>query len=657
MSEVEDRLFAKLDPQQADVVRHVDGPALVVAGAGAGKTTTLVRRVANLIRMGVDPGTILLLTFTRAAAEEMTKRARRFEPEAHRIASGTFHSVGSRLIRDNHSLFGLAPNFTVLDPSDVEDTFKRLVAENPMQGASPRASTIAKVVSFAVNTQQPVDQVVQARWPKWKTWAEEIDNLKKLYDAYKRRHQCVDFDDLLRMFVALAEDPSTGPDLRRKFRYVMVDEVQDCNALQMKILYALGSDGGNVMAVGDPSQSIYGFRGAAPGTMYEIRDKWPGTRTLLIETNYRSTPEIVACADSVDRSMAKRVNRNLVAKRDSLRIKPQLTRVADKASESALIADLILDKREMGVEWKDQAVLVRSMRNLRHVELELASRGIPTVVRGGIRIHEAGHVKDILAVMRIVANHEDEPAWMRLLSMLPKVGEKTALAISRECVARPGLREALGTLVELGLKRPQLAVAHKALRDVANAREPAGMLSAAKFALEDLLAERYPEDWDARRKDIDALSDIAAAQPDLEEFLRTLTIDVSVDQRATYEGEAPDEEGCVTLATIHSSKGLEWECVYMPSFMQGHLPTGFADPSDDPDEEKRLMYVLVTRAKSELVLMRPQMTLVKGRSMMAEPSEFEHIVRRHCHERQSMPTEQPKPAMSLGLSGHRINGW
>jgi len=654
--EAELRLFNKLDEQQSAVVRHMDGPALVVAGAGAGKTTTLVRRVAHLIHRGVDPTTILLLTFTRNAAQSMTDRARSFDAEAGRIASGTFHSVASRLIRDNHTIFGLAPHFTVLDPSDVEDTFKRLLAENPMEGASPRASTVAKVVSYAVNTMKPVDAVVARRWPKWQTWAGDIDRLKRLYDAYKRKHQCVDFDDLLRMFVALAEDPASGPDLRRRFRYVMCDEVQDCNALQMRILYALGRDGGNVMAVGDPSQSIYGFRGAAPGTMYEIRDAWPDTKLLLIETNYRSTPEIVGCADSVDRSMARRIERHLVASRKSHRVKPTLATCADKPTEACHIADLILDKRDEGVPYKEQAVLVRSMRNLRHVELELAARNIPTVVRGGIRIHEAGHVKDVLAPLRLLANHEDEPAWMRLLSMMPKIGEKSALKVARELVPQPNLARAVDALANMALTKPTLALAVSVLRDVQGPGEPAAMLYAARRSMEDLLSERYPEDWDARKKDIDALIDIAAGQTDLDEFLRTLTIDVSVDQRATYEGEPPDEEGVVTLATIHSSKGLEWDCVYMPSFIQGHLPSGFADPDDDPDEERRLMYVLVTRAKNELVLMRPQMALVKGRPMMVDGSGFEHIVRPHCRETQAGPSSEPQ-TMGLGLRGMRINAW
>lgn len=655
----EERLFHRLDPQQAEVVRHTDGPALVVAGAGAGKTTTLVRRVAHLIHKGVNPSSILLLTFTRAAASSILERARKFAPEAHKVQGGTFHSVASKLIHDNHMMFGLAANFSVLDPGDVEDTFKRLIAENPMQGASPRASTVAKVVSYAVNTIQPVEAVVQRRWPKWVTWSSEIGNLAKLYDAYKRAHNCVDFDDLLRMFAALAEDPASGPELRRKFRYVMCDEVQDCNALQMRILFALGSEGGNVMAVGDPSQSIYGFRGSAPGTMYAIRDEWEGTRLLLIETNYRSTPEIVNCADVVDRSMARRINRNLQAKRDSIRVRPLITQVADRPAESVLIADYILDRRDEGIPYKEQAVLVRSMRQVRHVELELAARGIPTVVRGGIRIHEAAHVKDVLCPLRLLANHIDEPAWMRLLSMLPKIGEKTALGIARELVARPSFDAAVEALGQMALKKPQLAIAWDVLSAINGRAMPADILATSKDAMDGLLQQRYPEDWDTRRKDIDALVDIAAGQPELDEFLRTLTIDVSIDQRATYEGEPPDEEGVVTLATIHSAKGLEWEVVYMPSFIQGHLPTGFADPDDDPDEEKRLMYVLVTRAKNELILLRPQTAMIKGKPTFVDDSGFAHIILPHCEVRHTGPKAQPEENLSLGggLRGLRISRW
>ena len=644
----DDKLFSGLDAQQAAIVRHVDGPALVVAGAGAGKTTTLVRRTAHLIRTGVNPSSILLLTFTRAAAKSILDRARAYAPEADRVQGGTFHSVAARVIREHHEMFALPSNFTVADPGDVEDMIKRILAEEPLQGSSPRASTIAKILSFSINTRIPIPTVIRDKYTKWDDFAPDIERLSGRLVEYKKKNAILDFDDLLVFFEAMAKHEAAGELLRRRFRHVMVDEVQDCNALQVGICHGLGAGDGNIMAVGDPSQSIYAFRGSAPAVMFSFRKHWPSLKTYLIETNYRSTPEIVAAADRVDRSMANRFERVLVAKRASQGVRPSVVSVDDRSAEAAYVADAIVDRRDEGVPFSEQAVLVRSMRHIRHVEVELAARGIATVVRGGIRIHEAQHVKDALSPLRIVHNLNDEPAWIRLLTQFPKIGEKTALAVCREARESGTLEGALAALEALSKKRPTLSDVPLVLKAAAASDMPGVALSTVRAVLEPTMSNRYDDEWEWRRKDIDALVDIAGSHPNVEEFLRTLTIDVSIDKHAEYVGAPPESEGSVTLATIHSAKGLEWTVVFVPSFVEGHLPSAFVEGPEDEDEERRLMYVAVTRAKRDLVFVRPRTTMVKGQPAFVGPSPYEALIKDHLDQIRQRPYEAPSYAPGAG---------
>jgi DNA helicase-2/ATP-dependent DNA helicase PcrA len=648
--EIHARLHAGLDPQQSRIVDHIDGPAMVVAGAGAGKTKTLVHRVANLVARGVDPSRILLLTFTKAAAASIVSRARRFEPAAERVVGGTFHSVAHRLIKENHAVFGLPPNFSMCDPGDVEDLFRRLMASEPMRNG-PRASTVAKMVSFALNTRRGVADVVIDRYPKYADHADAIATLAERYSEHKKLHHILDFDDLLIFFSAMANDPQAGPVLRRRFRYVMIDEVQDCNALQVEICHGLGADGGNILVVGDPSQAIYGFRGSSPSIMFGFQDTWPTLATYLIETNYRSTPEIVEMAGRVDASMRERFTRRLSASKPSVDVKPSLVSLDDRPHEASWIAQEIMDRREEGLEYGEMAVLVRSMRNIRHVEIELAARGIPTVVKGGIRIHEAAHIKDVLAPLRIALNPLDEPAWIRLLSRYPKVGDKSAAKIASEVMYAGDVLDCANRLAEVALKKPALAGAVEVLRAAGSSPVPSVALANVVDKIEGLMRIVHEDEWEWRRRDVDALVDLASGQHGLDEFLSTLAIDVSIDKGRDGDFSPPDPDGVVTLATIHSSKGLEWHTVYVPSFVKGHIPSGFGDENDeDDDEERRLLYVMVTRAKTELVIVRPQLTTMGGDPVFAPPSPFEALIASGC--RRIRPgREAPSFDPMAGFSG------
>jgi len=620
-------ILAGLDEQQAAAATHMSGPALIVAGAGAGKTTVLVRRTANLIYRGVDPSTILLLTFTRPSAASILERARNYMPEARDVIGGTFHSVAARVIRENHHVFGLAPNFTIMDPADVDDVFKRLIAETPLTIATPRSSVVGKIISFSRNTQRSLPEVLQQpQWWKYRDLTSWIIEISGKYLDYKKRLSILDYDDLLEFWAKMVEHPALAEMLRRRFQYVMVDEHQDSNALQLRIIYGLGGENGNVMAVGDPSQSIYAFRGAAPGTMFDFARHWPEAKTYLIETNYRSSPEIVALADRVDKAMVNRFDRKLVASKPAAAIKPEIVSVSDIDTEADWIVDRILAHRDEGVTFSKQAVLVRSARRARHVEAKLAAAGIPYKFSGGIKLHEAAHIKDVISVLRIIVNPSDEPAWLRFLPILPKIGIKTAAKISAELTDSPDAEEMLRRFSNLALKRKELAIAIPALRVAIAARSALTALEGVRRELGPFLAEKWGDEWEWRQKDIDDVINLAATQGETEDFLRMVTIDVALDKKSETTRSRLQDEMPLTVSTVHASKGLEWDVVYIPSFINGHMPSPYTDGIEGDEEEKRLFYVAVTRSKKHLHFIRPATTIIQGTPMVMSDTPYQGMV-------------------------------
>lgn len=652
----EDPILSGLDPQQRAAATHVDGPGLIVAGAGAGKTTVLVRRTAHLVRSGIDAERILLLTFTRASAASILDRARAFSPAVRGVVGGTFHSVAARIIRENHHVFGLPEGFTVLDPGDVDDTLKRLMADAPSHLALPRSSSVAKVISFAKNTQRSVPETLtlQQFW-KYRDLTSWMAGVANAYIDYKRRLNILDFDDLLEFWAKMVEHEALGAMLRDRFRYVMVDEHQDSNALQLRIIYGLGGPQGNVVAVGDPSQSIYGFRGAAPGTMFDFWRQWPETRTFLIETNYRSSPEIVAVADRVDRAMHPRFDRKLTAHRPSHGVKPAIVHVPDVDSEADWIVERILGNRDEGMPFEKQAVLVRSSRRARHVEAKLAAAGIPYKFFGGIKLHEAAHIKDLISVLRIAVNPADEPAWLRFLPILPRIGLKTATTLSAELIQSENGEDLLKRLGNLAFRRKELAIAIPVLRAVLAATSALAALESARRELGPLLAERWGDEWDWRKKDIDDVIDLAATQGSTEDFLRMVTIDVAIDKKSEAKRSTMEDERPMSVCTVHAAKGLEWDAVFIPSFVSGHMPSQFADPGEGDEEEKRLFYVAVTRARKDLYLVKPSSAIVQGTPVLAGESSFQSLIA-PLVERQHAGAARPAATTALETE-IVISGW
>lgn len=650
-------ILAGLDPQQRAAVLHVDGPGLIVAGAGAGKTTVLVRRTAHLVRSGVDPANILLLTFTRASAKSILDRAAAFVPEARGFFGGTFHSVAARVIRDNHGVFGLPEGFTVIDPGDVDDTLKRLIADTPTDHRMvPRSSTFAKVISFSRNTQQSIENVLMLpqfneHWHLTGYFAE----IAKAYRDYKKRLAILDFDDLLEFWARLVEHPDLGGSLRQRFRYVMVDEHQDSNALQLRIIYGLGGGDGNVLAVGDPSQSIYGFRGSAPGTMFDFRRHWPQTKTYLIETNYRSAPEIVELADRVDRALIERFDRTLRASRPSAGKRPRLIHTFSPDTEADWIVSKVLEYREDGVPLDKQAVLVRSMRRARTVEAKLTMAGIPYRVFGGVKLHEAAHIKDVISVLRIATNPGDEPAWLRYLTLFKGFGPKKALKLAAQFTDAGSAEDALDRLRDMALTRADLAILIPALRAAIAARDAMNALDAVIRELRPVLEAKWADEFAWRERDLEDIVNLAATLGSVEDFLRTITIDVSIDKQSEAQRARQVEEAPMVISTVHGAKGLEWDVVYIPSFVSGHFPSQYAEPGDGDEEEKRLLYVAVTRARYDLYLMRPSSILIKGEPMMVRESHFQPLIARDL---EVIHNEAVSPIGSLTLeTTARIDAW
>lgn len=618
-----------LNEGQRAAAEAIDGAWLIVAGAGSGKTTVLSRRVAALIAAGIDPCSILLLTFTREAARNMLERARKLHPAAGDVYGGTFHSVGHRMIVENHSQLALPERPSIIDPDDVVAAFRKIVVAKIGKGKDaesenmPRPSAIAKIFSLATNVMSSVEDVVDERFPNFWHAKDFISECAAEYKAFKKDRALLDYDDLLVAWDKMLDHPELGAMFRKQFRYVMIDEHQDSNNLQCSIIFKLGGDNPNVMAVGDPAQSIYGFRGSAPGTMFSFRDHWPKSEIVKLDVNYRSTAEILEIANQVDRSMHQRFDRELYPVDGCTGDLPKYVTLSTMEDEAAYVVDSVLAKKTDGIELADQAILARSMSMVRHVEAELIRRRVPYKVSGGIKISDAAHVKDLLCLVRTAVNVRDELAWIRVLTMAKGVGEKKAATLFRDISKRE-----LAEVDPISIIRPHAEKASDlwaiidAYGALATDVPPMVMLERAVACMDGVFERRY-DNWKLRKADLSAVIGLSESAKTIDEFLSSIMIDHSIDKVCGVDPIENEERG-LTLSTVHSAKGLEWEVVYMPSFLNGHYPSFYS--SNEPDgveEEKRILYVAVTRAKRELVITRPAI----GRGdAIAPKSPFDEMI-------------------------------
>ncbi len=595
------------------------GPLLVIAGAGSGKTNTLAHRVAHLIAQGADPGRILLLTFSRRAANEMARRVDRIiaqhsgaDPRlrcASLTWSGTFHSVGARLLRDYAGRIGLAPGFTIHDREDSGDLISLVRHELGFSSKTkrfPMKSTCLSIYSAAVNTQAPLHEVLASSYPWCLEWAADLKRLFLAYVEAKQAQQVLDYDDLLLYWAQMVTDPELADELGARFSDVLVDEYQDTNRLQAAILLAMKPDGLGLTVVGDDAQSIYAFRGATVRNILDFPAHFdPPARQVTLERNYRSTQPILEAANAVIAEAAERFTKDLWSERTSSQ-KPRLVSIKDDADQAAYIVERVLARREEGVKLKAQAVLFRASHHSVRLELELTRRNIPFVKFGGLKFLEAAHVKDLLSVVRWAQNLRDRVSGFRAIQLQAGIGPKTAGRILENiAAASPGCELLLEQPVPEGARAAWIEFA--AIIEVIgqeSAPWPMVVEQACRWYMAQM--ERLFDDAPIRQADIEQLARIAVTYPSRERFLTELTLDPP--EATSQEAGVPLlDEDYLILSTIHSAKGQEWSAVTLLNSVDGCIPSDMATGSAvEIEEERRLLYVAMTRAKDQLDLMVPQ---------------------------------------------------
>ncbi|MEQ1794251.1 MAG: ATP-dependent helicase [Nitrospira sp.] len=621
---------AALNQQQLAAVTAGEGPSLVIAGAGSGKTRTLVYRVAYLIDSGVDPSNILLLTFTRKSAQEMLQRAGELiGARSERVCGGTFHSVANLLLRRYGRSIGVEPGFTILDRGDAEDLIALCRAQlglNEKDKRFPRKGTIMEMISKSENTLRSLEEIILDEFGHFADHIEDLSRLKTAYQSAKRQKQLLDYDDLLVMLrQLLLLDETARMTISRQFRYILVDEYQDTNRLQAEVVRKLAATHNNVMVVGDDSQSIYAFRGATFKNIMEFPALFPGTQIYKLEENYRSTQPILNLANCIiDEAVEKYTKRLFTRKIDGPL--PSLVEAAGENTQSRFIAQKILELREEGIPLSEVAVLFRSSFHSFDLEIELSRKGLPFIKRGGVKFIETAHVKDLLAHVRVIANPLDTVSWNRVLMLVEGVGPKKAhdlLAAIVKCGQPFDVLRGVSGRSGQGLKN--LANTLESLSGTDD-RSPSEQVNHIYEYYLPILKEQY-DDYPKRTRDLDHLHTIAEGYPGVNEFLADLALEPPDGSASGVDAPDRDDERLV-LSTIHSAKGLEWQAVFVIWIVDGRFPSVYSFVDDeDLEEERRLFYVSVTRAKRHLFLTYPINVYDKSSGMLlSKPSRFlDHV--------------------------------
>ena len=629
----------ELNPEQSLAVEHGIGaaegfsPLLVIAGAGSGKTAMLAHRVATLILAGADPKRIMLATFSRRAAAELIRRverllARRLAPEAAAAAApeyaGTFHAIGARLLREYALRVGLDPQFTIHDREDSADLMnwsRHEAGLTETRDRFPTKSTCLAIYSRVVNAGAELGEVIG----KWFPWvAPHEDALRALFGAYveaKQRQNVLDYDDLLLWFAQMLSEQGIAAEIAGRFDHLLVDEYQDTNALQAKIVLALRPGGAGLTVVGDDAQSIYSFRAATVRNILDFPNHFePAARVVTLQRNYRSTQAILSAANAVIALAPERFAKDLWTDRRE-GAAPALVTVAEEADQARYVATTVLANREAGAALKSQAVLFRASHHSAALELELTRRNIPFVKFGGLKFLDAAHVKDALSLMRFAENPRDRVAGFRIAQLLPGVGPKIAETIVTAAAEDDGFA-AMSALPLPARARPGFAAFAALLSRLASGDAPwPGELADAVAWLAPVIETRY-DDAAARIGDLEALERIAGSFASRERFLSELTLDPP-DATSDEAGPPLRDEDYLILSTIHSAKGQEWGHVFVLNCVDGCIPSDLATGSSaEIEEERRLLYVAMTRAKDELALIVPQRFYVHAQPKNGDRSVF-----------------------------------
>jgi DNA helicase-2/ATP-dependent DNA helicase PcrA len=617
--------YAKeLNQQQLAAVTAPPGPALVIAGAGSGKTRTLTYRVAFLLEQGIPPESVLLLTFTNKAAKEMMQRVSGLlGGELSGLWGGTFHSIGARILRRNARALGYEPDFSILDREDAKDLLKACLADmkiDPKAEGFPKPDVLGDVFSLAINKDQPVEAVLKEQFDYLLPAVEQMTRAHERYQARKKTANAMDFDDLLALWLRLLQEHREArEEQQRRFQFLLVDEYQDTNRIQGALLDLLAARHDNIMVVGDDSQSIYSWRGAHFQNILKFPDRHPKAVVYRIETNYRSTPEILHLANAAIAANVEQFPKKLAAVRPS-GAKPVLVACGDGGEQAAFVAQRILELREEGRPLEKMAVLYRSHFHALELQMELTKRQIPFSITSGIRFFEQAHIKDVAAHLKFIANPRDEAAFKRIVRLLPGVGARSADKIWSAFQAAHSAGAGLAKV----LRKITPSVPGKAGEDweqfaetIAQLEEPEARKSAARMielvmeaGYEDYMMEEFAN-YRNRQEDIEQLANFALQFNSVEEFLTQLALQTTVEAETSGPNRR-DEEG-VLLSTIHQAKGLEFDVVFIIMLCDGLFPAARAIESPEgEEEERRLFYVAITRARDELYLTYPMIRVTRG---------------------------------------------
>lgn len=612
----------ELNPQQFAAVTAEPGAALVIAGAGSGKTRTLTYRVAFLLEQGIPPEKILLLTFTNKAAAEMMRRVSDLlGHELRALWGGTFHSIGARILRTHAESLGYQRDFTILDRDDAKDLIKACITDAKIETKGthfPKPDVLNEIFSLAANTHQSVAELLAGQFSYFENFAEQISGLQKNYIARKRASNAMDFDDLLALWLKLLQENADAREMyQRRFQFILVDEYQDTNKLQGDLIDLLAARHKNVTVVGDDAQSIYAWRGANFANILDFPKRYPGAKVFKIETNYRSTPEILNVANAAIAANVNQFAKELAPARKS-GVKPALVACQDARQQAAFIAQRALELRDEGTSLNNIAVLYRSHFHALELQLELTRRQIPFSITSGIRFFEQAHIKDATAYLKFIVNPRDEISFKRIVQLLPGIAakgadklwqnflheiqtpkSKTPLAVAlQDCIARVPKKAAIAWA--------QFTATIAQLEDEAVRKSAAKMLRLVLDAgYDDYLKETY-DNYERRLEEIQQLAEFAFQFDSVEEFLTQLALLTNVEA----EEDPQDDTEKIRLSTIHQAKGLEFDAVFVMMLCDGLFPSARStETNDGEEEERRLFYVAITRAKNELYLSYP---LIRG---------------------------------------------
>ena len=616
----------ELNPSQLEAVTAINGPVLVIAGAGSGKTRVIVYRVAFMMENGISPDDILLLTFTRKAAREMLGRVQQLlkDNAAQKVFGGTFHAFSNHILRKYANMLNIPVNFTIIDEEDSADTIDLIRSElkiEKKEKAFPRKNRIQEIISFARNRNLTIRDVIENEFSGLREFIEHIELINRGYEKYKKICKIFDYDDLMDVLRdSLKDNPGFRRRLQNEYKYIMVDEYQDTNIIQKEIVEYLSEESRNILVVGDDSQSIYSFRGANYENILRFPQKYPDCKVIKIEENYRSNQKILDFTNDIILNAKIGYKKHLWSKivYDAV---PQVRKFYDQESEAEFVVDKILEYREKGLDLSQIAVLVRAFWHARYIELELNKRSIPYIAVGGLKFNERKHVKDVISYLRIIQNPYDAVAWHRVLKYLPGVGQVTAGKIIQKILTDKGMDIDTIEKSKFGDSLKNLTAMIDRARDH-KITIPQKIEFIKDYYTPLLQAREY--DYLVRLLDINVLVDLSSKYDSLEKFLTEFALDPPSRNFGTRTVPLIDEseDNPLTVSTIHSAKGLEWHSVIIPHALDGLIPSVRSlNNIEEIEEERRLFYVACSRAKQDLIITMPSYVTTYN-AFLSFPSRF-----------------------------------